>query len=585
MAESDKAAAYAKNLTHKERDDMAANTWDVPDMRIGRRRDSHFKMLAAVGQRGGELTDLRVQQLRVFDVGPELAAIPRARKVHKFGGDTRILRWIADEKAAGKQDRTRCMVRAPEVEQCPVSAMALHLSYEVDMARRTSSRVHFGSLLSEIISGDEVMLRWGPEEDQAGMLPRWYSTYLYHGVSIDRGLCKSSLWREVTHGLAQSNIDYKTAVQHLFRYSRVRVLRSAGGDAAAAADRPWQSGNVFENTYDAVSLDLDGTMGWQWGSEWREYHISGRCAATWALLEGEAWLKDPATKHLTGIPDYVRAHLFSGLPKEAGESDFLKDGTSSARAVIDVFLWMRETFMQDMPFWLQAHGDHPFWRQHPLFAFDLSGVFREWLRLVWSPLVMRLHGEGARELRGARIPTYDDISELLRGTLEAEPRSPEEGRKTREIARAFAKLASPSKPTLQVPAPTRRQTNGKPQLHLARSPEGLGEVMAEYLVGANGHPPLRPFMTDFQVDRVATWASDPREGGWSCKAEWGRRKHLVRGVMGVAEWLPGGVDAAVERLEQLVEAEYGMVPRVFKLQQMARPGCGNDIWMAFVHRD
>ena len=591
MAESNQELVAAKNLTAEEKDDLAADTWSVRNVEKGRRLDCHLKILSAAGQRGGELSQLRIQQLSVLDFSPELRRFPDSYRSHPptadrpypLGGDTRTLRWVAREKAAGLQDRSRGITRAQEVPDCPISALALHLSYQMDIKPRTSEGPHFGSLLSELMGGQETLMQWGDDADRRGMLPVWWATHLFYGSDgIDCGLRKDTLFKEVNEALRRAGVTDKSAKQHLFRYSRVRILKVLGGEAALAAGAPWAGGKgSYERVYMAVSPDLEGTMSFAFGPKWRDFHISGRCSATWALLEKQEWLADPALAHLTGIPEYVAGRLFTGELDAAVRAFPDTRDTRSSRAVIDMLLWLRESFMQDLPFWLQTRGDHAYFQQHPLFADDVvgdrKGHFKQWLEAYWCPLVMRRHAEGVAWLQELRTPmTRDCLRQILTEHRDAVPHSPEEHRKKRQVADAIIKMVSPQRDPL-MPAPTRLQLGDKVGLTLVRSPTSVREVIEEYLYGVHGRRALHPYMTAYTLDRAsgATW--DPP----TCKHVWARRKHLVQGVLTVAERLKVGWPEALDRLRAKFPGQaYG------RIEAAADPGKagGGTEWAEFMQQ-
>lgn len=587
MVESNQELVAAKNVTAEEKDDLAADTWSLRNIEKGRRRDCHLKILGAAGQRGGELSQLRIQQMRVLDFHTELRRYPDSYNAHpptrnrpySLGGDTRTLRWLAQEKAAGLQDRARCITRAPEVSECPISALALHLSYQMDIKPRACDGPHFGSLLSELIEGQEVLMRWGNDPDRQGMLPTWWATHLFYGSGgIECGLKKNTLYKEVEEALRRAGITDKSAVQHLFRYARVRILKVLGGAAALAAGVPWAGGKgSYERVYSAVSPDLEGTMSYVFGPKWRDFHVSGRCSATWALLEKQEWLADPALAHLTGIPEYVAERLFSGELDAAVRAFPDERDTHSSRAVIDVFLWLRESFMQDLPFWLQTRGDHAYFQQHPLFADDVvgdrKGHFKQWLEAYWCPLVMRRHAEGLAWLEELRAPiTEGGIRQIFAEYRDAVPNSPEEKDKRRKLARAVVGCLSPVRQPV-MPQPTRRQLGDKVGLTLVRRPTSVREVMDEYLYGLQERPPLRAYMTNYLLDRSsgATW--DPP----TCKNVWSRRKDLVQGVLTMAERLRGGLEEALARLDAKFPGQ-----AVGKIETAANAKKADEQWAEFL---
>ena len=598
---SSKHAVSSKVLTNDEHRAMAADTWTHKNVEKGRRRDFHLKMLRAVGQRGGEVSQMRLQQMCLTDVQSELGSIPGAYhgELHgELAGDPLMLRWTADEKSAEIQDRTRAMMRKPEVAECPISSAALWLSYEMDCKARTGGPNHMGDLTRLILSGKQSMVQWGPDLDEVGMEEEWWSIHLFPGsMGRDSGLRPDTLYREVKNALVGQDLDrFKSAVQHLFRYGRLRLITNAGELEAAKAK--WNQGNgTAERTYMAVDLDLIATfIACGWSRSWREQHIMGRNGATWAMIEGEEWLRDPQLTHLTGIPDYIRARLFAGvdalLDKFCGPAQALERGSS--KSMTEVLAWLRKVFMQDLPFWLDMQGGHPYFTRHPLFADDASGHFREWLLEFWRPRVMSLHRRGLDRLAevSAPPPTLADISRLLRDHRESAPHSPEEQRKAAQVAHAFERVCSPPpRPALMPPLPEKtrrsaRERSGVTVLFLKPQPSSVSEVMAEYLVGIDGRPPLSAFMVDYALDRdLATWATDSRKGGGvSCKADWGRRKGLVEGIESAADRHPDGITGAIAYLEEL--ARDADVCHITKLLRMSDKSFGkgrplHPVWAAF----
>lgn len=537
----------------------------MSNVEIGRRRDFHLKMLGAVGQRGGEVSMLRIQQLFAGDVFQDFAGMPDA--YHDYGqlrGDTIMFRWLAQEKSAGIQDRTRAMMRSPTVDRCPVSALGLHLSHQIDTKPRGCSSAHLGQLISEIVSG-EMVERSIPGSSETVTEPVWYTTHLLYGSTIDVGLVPGVLYKEARKALEISGIGHKTAVQHLFRYSRMQRVDTAGERDAAKV--PWSKAGTADKTYMAASLDITGTfIGCGWGPQFRMRHIMGRNAASWAVIEGEEWLRDPAMAHLVGIPAYIRARLFGRIEEAAqlfAEKDLAEQQarampakqsktrlaelaqqhaghTTSAQNVTEVLLKLRTVYMQDLPFHLQSHAAHPVFVQHPLFADDTSGIFREWLRRFWCLRVLSLHEAGLRLLHELNEPvTMAQMGRMFQSHSQAPIGSPQSKQQAAAIAQAIMKIASPAKPEalpVGIPERTKRQQSSAVKLMLVRRPDRLQQVMDEYLVGRGGHPPLQRYMRDFRVIRgVATWASASDEGGFACNGAWHRRKHLVEGVMHVAE--------------------------------------------------
>lgn len=309
--------------------------------------------------------------------------------------DINCLRWMTKQKASGIYETARGMTRAPDPTVCPISALALHLSFNMDVDPVIDPFTE--------ISRAEVIEAWDEGLKTWVTVPSWATTHLFFGRQIDQGLSLPSIQRDLNDAMVAINIkEDKAACMHLFRYTNVRRKHDLGMDREVIY-REWAA-SVGPKVYGQVEIPWDNHFGGVGWADWQKLHFLGRSWATWQ------WLED-------NHPDkaaFITSHLFSGAEQAKRDLDERGVGRCSTRNFVAMCHWLRIVFIQDAVFLRPTRSSHPVFSKHPLF---LDAGFVSWFEHVWSPYVLHQHRQGSEQVRRHDQMPRDMVEEVVTAAI------------------------------------------------------------------------------------------------------------------------------------------------------------------------
>lgn len=287
------------------------------------------------------------------------------------------------------------MTRAPDPAACPIGALALHLTFNMDVDPVIDP---FGE-----ISTAEVCEAWDEGLKTWVSVPAWATTHLFFGRQIDQGLSLPSIQRDLNDAMVATNIkEDKAACMHLFRYTNVRRKHDLGMEREAIY-REWAA-SVGPKVYGQVEIPWDNHFGGVGWADWQKLHFLGRSWATWQ------WLEENHPEWAA----FITSNLFAGAEQAKVDLDARKVGRCSTRNFIAICHWLRVVFLQDAVFLRPTRGNHPVFSKHPLFR---DSGFVSWFDNVWSPYVRQKHQDGLEQLRRHDQMPRDMIEEVIASTV------------------------------------------------------------------------------------------------------------------------------------------------------------------------
>ena len=425
--------------------------------------------------------------------------------------DINCLRWTTKQKASGIYETARGMTRAPDPTVCSISALALHLTYNMDVDPVIDP--------FREISSAEVIEAWDEGLKEWVTVPAWATTHLFFGRQIDQGLSLSTIQRDLNDAMVAVDIKQdKAACMHNFRYTAVRRKHDLGMDREAIY-REWAA-SVGPKVYGQVEPQWDNHFGGVGWADWQKLHFLGRSWATWQWIE----------ENHPDMAAFITSHLFSGAEQAKRDLDERGVKRCSTRNFVALCQWLRIVVIQDAVFLRPIRSSHPVFSKHPLF---LDPTFVNWFERVWSPYVLHQHRQGLEQIRRHDQMPRDMIEEVVTAAINStDPAAVDKS--IRRLSDHFSpiKSAIPSATTLSF----------KQKL-------GLEHMYYQYSEGTRDEQPLCNFLDGdgkLRPETKAHWLDD------NTRKRWAERKRLILKISRL-----GGSRDAIREVQAFVDSRGG----------------------------